>query len=180
MKHIDGYIDITPADFKMIYRIAYQQAIVRLYQDVKAVDVMTQPVISVQNDTSLLKTANLMAENNISGVPVIDCNQNLVGVISEKDFLREMSGPNYQSFMGMVAQCLNNKGCVAVSLKNKAAKEIMSSPPFIVQEDMALTQIAELFEKQNINRVPVVDKKNKLIGIVARSDIIQHFCTIPG
>jgi len=48
MKHIDGYIDITPADFKMIYRIAYQQAIVRLYQDVKAVDVMTQPVISVQ------------------------------------------------------------------------------------------------------------------------------------
>lgn len=178
MNNISGYIDITSADFKEIYQIAYQQAIDRLYQSFKAVDIMSQPVIFVQADTTLLETATVMADNNISGIPVVDADHCVVGVISEKDFLREMSVKKYQSFMGVVSHCLNNKGCVAVSLQNKAAKDIMTSSPICVQEDTTILQIANLFDNNNINRVPVIHKSGKMTGIVARSDMIQHFCTI--
>ena len=178
MEHINGYIDITSSDFKDIYKIAYQQAIERLYQSFKAMDLMSQPVIFVQTDTSLLETSIVMAENNISGVPVVDTDQCVVGIISEKDFLREMGGKYYQSFMGVVSHCLNNKGCVAVSLQNKSAKDIMSSTPICVQEDTTIIQIADLFDNNKINRVPVINQSGKMTGIVARSDLIQHFCTI--
>lgn len=180
MKQISGYIDITPSDFKEIYLIAYHQAIGRLYERAIAFDVMTTPVVFVQTDTSLLKTAELMAEHNISGVPVVDSDHRVRGVISEKDFLREMSHPNCHTFMGVVSQCLNNKGCVAVSLQNKKAKDIMSVPPICIQELTTMDEIADILEKKNINRLPVVDQEEKLSGIVSRGDIISHFCAIPG
>jgi len=179
MKLMNGYIDITPADFKEIYKIAYQLTVERLYQNFKASDVMTHPVIFVQTDTSLLKTADLMAEHNISGVPVVATGQYVAGVISEKDFLCEMTEQCHLSFMGVVAHCLNNEGHMAVSLQYRHVADIMSVSPICVHENTTITQISDIFENNNINRVPVIDKKEKLTGIVTRSDIIQHFCTIP-
>lgn len=179
MKKIDGYIDITPADFRIIYQIAYQQAVARLYQNFKAADVMTQPVISVQQDTSLLETSGIMARHNISGVPVIDKNQCLVGVVSEKDFLRELNQEDCRTFMGVIAQCLKNKGCLAIPLQNRQVRDIMSAPPVFVTPDTALTRVTENLERNNINRLPVIDQDYTVIGIITRSDIIQHFCALP-
>jgi CBS domain-containing protein len=178
MKSIPGYLDITPGDFKEIFRIAYRHAIERIAQSMLAKDVMTVKLISVTQDTSLKETAVKMAAHDISGVPVIDERGAVVGVISEKDFLFHMGDKKTRSTMEVIAQCLSSKGCVAVSMRTGIAKDIMTSPAITVLENAPVFEIASIFAEKKINRVPVTDHNGHLIGIVARADIFQATCAL--
>lgn len=71
MKEIPGYLDITPGDFKEVFRFAYQHAVERL-SSVKAGDVMVTEVVSVTRKTPLDQVAAVMARHGISGVPVVE------------------------------------------------------------------------------------------------------------
>lgn len=173
MKDIPGYLDITPGDFKYLYHFAHNRAMERLTRLIKAQDVMIQKVIAVQGDTPSGEVALLMAEHGIAGLPVLDTDQKVVGIISEKDFLFHMGGENSRSFMDVVAQCLKNKGCVAITMRQQKAEDIMTSPPITVGESTPVSEIAALFKDKGINRVPVIDQSGALIGIVARADILQ-------
>ncbi len=178
MRNISGYLDITPGDFKEIYRFAYKHAIDRLRHSVKAKDVMTRNVISVEENTSLEEVAKILNRYVISGVPVIDDDKSVVGVISEKDFLFHMGAKEKRTFMGVVAHCLKSKGCVAISMRKQNAKDIMTSPAVTVDEKTPVSEIANIFIEENINRTPVVGPGQKLVGIVTRTDIVRSSCFI--
>ncbi|MFO7860893.1 MAG: HPP family protein [Desulfosalsimonas sp.] len=83
MKEMQGYIDITPADFMEIYRVAYNHAVGRIARSMRAKDVMTRQVICVNPETSLLETAERMAAGNISGIPVVNEKNEVLDVIKE-------------------------------------------------------------------------------------------------
>ncbi len=176
MKDISGYLDITPGDFKEIYRIAYKHAVERLTHSIRAKDVMTREVIFVKKDTSLKEMAEILDRHVISGVPVIGDDQSVAGVISEKDFLIHMGAKEKRSFMGVVTHCLSNKGCIALPMRMQNAEDIMTSPAITVREDTPIFEIANIFTEKNINRTPVTDRNNKLIGIVTRADIVRSSC----
>jgi CBS-domain-containing membrane protein len=89
MKAMQGYIDITPADFKEVYRVAYALARKRMLSARKAAEIMTSPVLTLPADADLIATATLLAENGISGAPVIDGAGRVVGVVSEKDLAQD-------------------------------------------------------------------------------------------
>jgi CBS domain-containing protein len=173
MKDMPGYLDITPGDFKDLYEFAHHRAMERLTRMIKARDVMTQNVITVQRDTPSGEVALLMAENGIAGVPVLDGKEKVIGIISEKDFLVRMGGRHSGSFMDVVAQCLRNKGCVAITMRQQKAEDLMTSPPVTVGPSTPVSQIAAIFKDRSINRVPVIDETGRLVGIVARADILQ-------
>jgi len=178
MKSIPGYLDITPGDFKEIFRYAYRHAIERIAKSLVAKDVMTEKLISVTPDTSLKETSARMAAHGISGVPVIDERNSVVGVISEKDFLFHMGEKKTRSTMEVITQCLSSKGCVAVSMHTGFAKDIMTSPALTVFDDTPVFEIASIFAEKNINRVPVLDQNDHLVGIVARADIFRTTCAL--
>jgi len=173
MKEIGGYLDITPGDFKEVFRFAYRHAVERLTQSVKAEDIMTKKVFFAKRNTVLKEVAEMMASYNISGVPVLGAEDMVVGVISEKDFLFHMGSKDTSSFMGVVTECLRNPKCVAPSLRKQKAEDIMTSPAITVREDTLVAEITHVFGEKNINRVPVIDHKGKLAGIVSRADILQ-------
>lgn len=173
MKDIPGYLDITTGDFKELYRLTYRHAVQRIARSIKAADIMTEEVVSVKRETPLKEVARLMAEQGISGVPVIEEDGKVAGVISEKDFLSRMGGKSSGSFMGVIAKCLKGKACVAIPIHAKKAEEIMTSPALTVKEAATLQDIADLFNQRKVNRVPVVDDRGHLIGIVSRGDIME-------
>jgi len=173
MKEISGYLDITPGDFKEIYRFAYRHALDRMTHSVTAGEVMTTDVVFVKKDDTLETAAEIMAHHGIAGVPVVENGEKVVGVISEKDFLFHMGGKDARSFMEVVTQCLRDKGCVAITLRQQRAEDIMTSPAITVREDTPLSEIANIFTKKEINRVPVTHDGGKLLGIVAREDIVK-------
>jgi CBS domain-containing protein len=176
MKQISGYLDITPGDFKEIYGLAFQHATSRLTRAVKAKDIMNQDVVYVTPVTPLKEVAEIMGRRGISGVPVVAEGRKVVGIISEKDFLSHMGMQKNITFMSVVAECLIGNGCMAVDIRGKSAGDIMTTPAISVYEDTSIMEIDNLMRKHRINRVPVLNKNDKLIGIVTRTDLLPSSC----
>jgi CBS domain-containing membrane protein len=175
MKSIPGYLDITPGDFKEVYQAAYTLAIQRLLTSLTAVDLMTAPVELINQDMDLVKATALLAEKQISGAPVIDRAGKIVGVVSEKDFLREMGFSATPSFLQIATHCLNNKGCMICNLRNKTIADIMTRPPIIGISEMTIGEISALFVNRRINRLPIVNADGRPVGIVTRTDLAHSY-----
>lgn len=173
MKDIRGYLDITPADLKEVYKLAYRHAMERITQSVRAHGIMTRRVFSVKKDAPLQEVAELMAETLVSGVPVLEGDGKVAGVISEKDFLLHMGAGDKTHFMAFIAECLQGKGCATFPGGLQKAGDIMTSPAIIVRENATVFEISNIFTQKNINRVPVTDREGKLLGIVSRADIVR-------
>lgn len=173
MRDIPGYLDITPGDFKEVYLKAYQHAVTRLTRSIPTVSVMTREVVSVRESTPLKEVAEIMAARKISGVPVVGETGQVVGVISEKDFLNVMGAGQADSFMMVIAQCLLGKGCLAAPYRAKFAADIMTSPAVTVKPETPILEVADILTKKKVNRAPVVDEEGRLIGIVSRADVLK-------
>ncbi len=173
MKDIQGYLDVTPGDLKELYRHAYRHAFERIAGSVLVRDVMTRSVYTVRTETPLLEVATLMAEKQISGLPVMGETGDIAGVISEKDFLSAMGSKDKIHIMAIVAQCLRGKGCVVMPIRAKKAEDLMSSPPVTVRDDMSVFDVMRLFREHSINRAPVTGTEGELVGIVTRTDLMQ-------
>ncbi len=173
MKDMGGFIDITLSDFRELYQFAFEHALDRIFSGMTIKDIMTPDVIHVSEDTRLPVIVEILAANNISGVPVVDDKMCVSGVISEKDILHHMGDKGPKSFMGILAECLGEKRCFAVSLKNLTAKSIMSSPSITADADTTVFDIKRIIVEKNINRVPIVNRKKELIGIVTRADALK-------
>jgi CBS-domain-containing membrane protein len=175
MQSIPGYLDITPGDFKEIYRAAYALALQRLLTSLTAVDLMTAPVELVDEEMDLVKAAALLAERRISGAPVVDRAGRIAGVVSEKDFLREMGFGATPSFLQIATHCLNNKGCMIGNLRNRTVGDIMTRPPVTGTPEMTIGEISALFVDRRINRLPIVGAEGKPIGMVTRTDLAHSY-----
>jgi len=173
MQEIGGYLDITFGDFKDLYHIACRHALKRLMHSVKAADIMTEKVISVHKETSAKEIAEIMAERNVSGLPVIDDREHVLGIISEKDFLFQMGKDGMKSIMSIITECLGNKACLAAPIRTQKAVDIMTSPAITVNGNTPVVDIVNLFAEKNINRVPVINQQLRLVGIVSRADALQ-------
>jgi CBS domain-containing membrane protein len=176
MKQISGFLDITPGDFKEIYGVAYSHASRRLLST-PANEIMTRKVHFVREDQPVLDIADLMARAEVAGIPVLSPEDHVVGVISEKDFMRRMSGTD-QTFMGLVASCMSSRGCPALTIKGQTAADIMSAPPVTVNPDTPIREIFFLMREKQINRVPVTED-NRLAGLVSRDDVLGTLASFP-
>jgi len=173
MEEIPGYLDITPGDFRELYRVALHHAWQRLRHALKAKDVMTTPVVVVQSDMPLDEVAERMARAGVSGVPVLDVQGHAVGMISEADFLARMADADAGGFMGVIAECLHGKKCLAVPIRGRTAADLMTSPALTVREDATLADVAEQMTRSRVNRLPVVSAADEVVGIVSRTDLIR-------
>lgn len=175
MSSIQGYIDITPGDFKEVYQAALRLAVKRLLTSLKAADLMTRTVHVVGREMSLADAADLLAQKRISGAPVIDRDGRIIGVVSEKDFLREMGFVTTPSFMQIATHCLHDRSCMICRLRNKFVGDIMSRPPITGFPEMTIGEISLLFQTNGINRLPIISEDGRPLGIVTRIDLAHSF-----
>lgn len=175
MKDIQGYIDISPGDFKEVFQVAYRHAVQRIKNSRQARDIMTRPVHCVGLEMDLVQAAAFMADKRISGAPVTDAAGRIAGMVSEKDFLARMGLGQSVSFMQIIAHCLTNKGCMVTNLRNHSIRDIMTTPAITAGAEITVGAISALFIDRQINRLPIVDTDGRVIGIVTRTDLVQSF-----
>ncbi len=142
-----------------------------------AKDIMKKNVIFVQEDESIKDVLEVLMKNNISGVPVVDKNKHVVGVVTEKDLITKEKGLNIPSYIEFVTSILFIDGDLKYNTNHEkiitlTAKEIMSSTVYTVYLDAPIEEIASIMVNRRINRVPVVDKERKLVGIIGRGDLL--------
>jgi CBS domain-containing protein len=137
---------------------------------------MTRDVAVVHPETSLLEAVKLMAKRRISGVPVVDDAGSIVGVMSEGDLVRWHEGYTERQarWLDMLADGfeLAPEFLEGIQEQRRKVKSVMSAGVTTVTEDTPARDVAHLLHTRNIKRVPVV-RDGKLVGIVARSDLVR-------
>lgn len=145
----------------------------------KALDVMTRTVISVEPDATVLQAARLMLQQHISGLPVIDKVGRLVGVLSEGDFLRRRETQTERRRSRWL-EFLMGPGKIAAEYAHahgQKVSEVMTHDVYTVDEDTALEDVVDLMERRRIKRVPVL-RGNKVVGIVTRSNLMYAMVSL--
>lgn len=132
-------------------------------------EIMTKGVKTANEDTSVRVIANVMCLNNISGLPIIDSDNNIVGIVSEKDLLRKMF-PDMQEIADEGRPDFEDMEKKYADALDLTAKDIMTSPVSSVTSDMPIMKAASLMCINTIRRIPVVDD-GKVVGIVSIGDV---------
>jgi CBS domain-containing membrane protein len=174
MKAIPGYLDITVGDFKEVYQAAFTLAVQRLTEAVKVGEVMITDVVTARLGTPLKDVAQMMAQKCVSGIPIVDNDGRVAGVVSENDFLTHMAGEGKNTFMEVIATCLSGSHCLAVPIKAQTAKDVMTAPAIVASAQDSIFIAAKLMSEKKINRLPVVDSERRLIGIISRADVLRY------
>ena len=138
----------------------------------RVVDLMAAEVISVRRATSLRDAARLMVEKEISGLPVTDEDGNLVGVVSEGDFLRKEVDRGDLLGRGLLGALFDNRDSLAEA---ETVGEVMSEQVFTVSPDATLVEAARTMTTHAVKRLPVVTREGKLVGVISRRDVVAAY-----
>jgi CBS domain-containing protein len=142
----------------------------------KVKDVMSRDVVAVRPEAPLKEVARLMTTYGISGLPVVDESGDVVGVVSEADFLLKERG--FEAIRGRPFAWILGESGAAKATRGKVAAatagEMMSSPAATVAPDASLRDAAAVMVERRINRLPVT-RGGHLVGIVTRADLVRAY-----
>lgn len=148
----------------------------------RASDIMNRKVIFAHPDTCIEEVVRIFKENNIRGLPVVDTDNKVVGVISESDiseYSKKLHVTPLIGFSGWVSPYTDvsqiasfNKGIELLS--SAKVEEVMSKKVVAAKEMTTFHEIVALMKKSSVNRIPVVDNENRLVGIITRDDLLTY------
>jgi CBS domain-containing protein len=149
--------------------------------EVKACEVMSTTVITVPAEATIVEAAKVMLEHGVSGVPVVDNEGHLVGIVTEGDLFRRCEigtapDPSMQS-----RGPPSNPGTFRRFVKShgRQVRDIMTRDIVRVFEDTPLARVAELLDMKQIKRMPVM-RDGKIVGIVSRADLLRALVSAAG
>jgi len=136
-------------------------------------DVMTRRVATVTEETTYKQIVETLTKNGVSAVPVVDLDQHVIGVVSEADLLHKVDIAGLEPH----GWPLERKRTRIAREKANAdfAGDLMTVPPITVTESDSVAVAARLMDTEQVKRLPVVDSKGRLVGIVSRSDLLRPY-----
>jgi CBS domain-containing protein len=146
-------------------------------EDLRVRDIMQRDVIAVGPDTSVRDLADILAEHKISGVPVVDSENRVVGIVSEADVIvqdADLHFPFYIQFLDSIIYLESFHKFRERYRKAFGSKvsEIMSKDVMTISPEATMREAATLMADSKVNRLPVTEAL-KLVGIVTRGDIVR-------
>ncbi|WP_406264139.1 CBS domain-containing protein [Streptomyces sp. NBC_00191] len=136
---------------------------------------MTSDVVKAAYDTPFEEIARLLSQHRISGLPVVDDDEKVIGVISTTDLMVHRSGER-GIHGGFNWSSLTRRARVRESkAQARNAGQLMTHPAVTVHADQSIAAAARTMAEHRIERLPVVDEEDRLVGIVTRRDLLQVF-----
>lgn len=144
----------------------------------KANEIMSTDVKAIRSQTTIEEIAHILTENNISGVPVVDSENRVIGMVTHKDLLYKNIQPRFPAVVEILGGLVYLSGVKHYNeelrkLVATKAEDIMTTPVISVDENTEVERVAELMVEKDINRIPVLSG-GKLVGIVSRADIVRY------
>jgi CBS domain-containing protein len=147
-----------------------------------AKDVMTTEVVTVSPETTVQDLAKILSEKGISGTPVVDADQRLVGIVSEGDLLHRAETGTERRVHRRRSWWLESVAAEQemardyVKAHGRTVADIMTREVITAEETTDLADLAMLLETRRVKRVPVVSG-GKLVGIVSRANLVRALAT---
>jgi CBS domain-containing protein len=144
----------------------------------KVADVMVTSVLSVGPDASVREVASTMLERRISGMPVVDEQGRILGIVSEGDLIRRPEIETDRAPAGWLHAFLSEEGRAREFVKSHGRKvrEVMTQPAICVAPDTPLDVVVQLMERRRVKRFPVAEH-GRLVGLVTRADLLRALVT---
>ena len=174
LKELDSYIDITLEDLMQINQMAEKHAQLRQAEQLTVRDIMTTDVATVHPDTPLRDAARVLLELRISGLPVTDENNKLVGIVTEADFLSALGIPCHHPAHNLW-QSLEAMFRHHPATGNAVSKvaDIMAQHTITVHAENTLHDVIDSMKRHHIKRVVVTNEQQQVQGIITRSNLIR-------
>lgn len=140
-------------------------------------DLMTTQVVVAHPDTPLKEVAGLLVEHRIGGIPIVDAEDRVVGVVSEADFLVKEAGPAPKRRSRPLSWLLRedrSDESARRRIEAVTAGEAMTSPPWTIAPTTRLAEAARIMTDARVNRLPVVSD-DRLVGIITRADLVRAY-----
>lgn len=134
-------------------------------------DVMTKGVITTQKYENIMNVANILAERNISGLPVVDEGKRVLGIITQADILSMVGVRREHTFKDLLKHMLGEP--LHERKVGDIVGDIMTAPAIRVNPDANIAEATKIMDEKKIRRLLVVDKTNVLLGIISRADILK-------
>lgn len=140
----------------------------------RARDIMTSNPVTVPPETPLEAVASLMAERAISGLPVVDAEGRLVGLVTDGDLMRRLSAKEDKpaSFFAAILGANADQAVAYARAHGRRVRDVMSTDLATVDENATVEEVAHLLESHGIRRVPVL-REGRLAGVVSRADLLR-------
>ncbi|MHC3469541.1 CBS domain-containing protein [Streptomyces sp. 7R007] len=140
-------------------------------------DVMTREVVCAHRETPFKQVARLLSDNHISGLPVVDDEGKVVGVISESDLLQRQThlDQGHGHRHSRRPRLTRSARTAAAKARARTADHLMTRPAITATPDHYVTEAAQLMREHGVDRLPVVDGEHRLVGIVSRGDLLRVF-----
>ena len=145
----------------------------------KAKDIMTSSVVSVELDATIMQAAQIMLQKRISGLPVVDKDGCLVGLVTEGDFLRGIETGTHH-WRPRWLEFLVGPGRLASEYTNFRARkveDVMTRELLTANEETPIEKVVDLMDKHRIKRVPVVRGRH-VVGIISRANLLQALASL--
>jgi CBS domain-containing protein len=142
-------------------------------------DVMSTPVVTLRPDDTVEHAADVLAEKNVGSLPVVDDEGKLVGILRDDDLIASEARvhvPTFINFLGLGMAFPGEMKHLERELKKIAGatvRDVMQAEPPTVTPDATFEDVATIMHDLGVNSVPVVGPDNKVVGIVARADIVR-------
>lgn len=148
----------------------------------KAREMMTTNLITAREETVLREVIQLMLKHNISGIPVVDGDGNLKGIVSESDVIRLRRKLHLPDYIQLLEAMLDNAHPEDFDAKiirslETPVKDFMTKKVITANENTSMAEITRQMLENSVNRIPVV-RDGKLIGIVTRRDALRAMANI--
>ena len=171
LKETKTYAQISAEDLKKIYSIAFKHAKSRLTSKILVRDVMSENVIAAQKFDDITSAARILSENNISGLPVVDKENRVIGIISEADVLAMMGTQRQHTFKDFIMHLFGHP--LPERKMGDLVGDIMTPTPITIRPDADISEAAKIMDEKRIRRLAVVDPENRLVGVISRRDILK-------
>jgi len=140
-------------------------------QELLVRDVMTKGVISISKFEPVMQVADILTEKNISGLPVVDKDKKVVGIITQADILSMIGVSRDHTFKDLLKHMLGET--LPERRIGDHVGDIMTSPAHTIKPDANIAEAVRIMDEKRIRRLTVTDDKGVLIGILTRADILK-------
>ena len=169
-------VDITIDNLMALHTRAERHARFRVTGNLRVEDMMTRSVVTVEADCSLSEAAHLLVTHRISGLPVVDSDKRLRGVITEADFLRTLGVPSHHPthslWQTLEAMFAHHSG---LQEPTGTVEEVMVTDVITATPEHTLHDVLDLMKKNRIKRLVVCDDARRVVGMITRSDLVRVF-----
>ncbi len=167
----NAYLNVSEGDLARLYASAQSKAYVRKFGEIQCQHIMSRDVVTVEYGTELEEAWALLRKHKVKMLPVVDRANRVIGVLSLVDYLKRADLKTYQGFADKLVAFVRRTPSLHTD-KPEVVGQIMATPVFTVQESDFIASLVPLLSDRGLHHVPVVNDAQRLVGIIAQSDLI--------